>query len=164
MEAKNYAARVADKGKKHDYGPPHPHILRAFAEKAMERVEGVADPDGDVSMMDEEEKKVLQAKKLSAETEVGRQIGSLLGYIDGHRSPTELAESIPYFRVKECYSPKGTKETDKRAVVTWCFKENSEYEKALIAACGAVGGARQVGPAPRSAMERLMEAALDKLK
>ena len=42
MDAKNYAARVAEKGKKHDYGPPHPHTLRAFAEKAMGKVEGQA--------------------------------------------------------------------------------------------------------------------------
>ena len=125
---------------------------------------GTGDPDGDVSMMDEEEKKVWEAKRLTAETEVGRLIGSLLGYIDGHRTPGDLAASIPYFRVKECYSPKGTKDTEKKAVVTWCFKENSEYEKALVTACQAVGGERQVGPAPRSAMERLMEAALDKLK
>ena len=109
LEAKNYAARVQEAGKSHGYGPPHPHILRAFAEKAMERVEEVAGED--VEMQDNEEADLAKAKKLSEETELGRQIGALLGFIDGHASPTDFGDPNPFLQCKGTLQQKKVRRT-----------------------------------------------------
>ena len=151
-EAKSYQKAVEDQGKGHTLGPPHPHILRAFVGGAAAEMREKMNAEVTVMIDDSTENKEATMAELEAFCKV----------MDAEVHPRDIALKIPYFRIKEAFSTK-TEDSDKLAIITWCFADrNSKEEKALNLACEAAGGARQIGPAPRGAMERILELALTK--
>ena len=154
-EAQQYTKAVEAKGRGHGLGPPHPHILRAFLQAAV-----------DLKKTDEQQDQ--QAMQDTGEPEWKHTLQKFIEQIDKSSSAEAVAKSVPYFRIKSAWADKSAAEEDKQAIVTWCFGQemhNSAVPEHLLQACTAAGGTERVGPAPRGQLERLLEGwLLKKLK
>ena len=160
-EAQQYTKAVEAKGRGHEMGPPHPHILRAFLQAVVEipqKKPEEADPQAPAA----------QAMQEDTEPEWKPTLQNFIGQIDSAPSVDKVAKMVPYFRIKSAWADKSVKEEDRQAILTWCFApdmHNSAVPEHLLAACAAAGGTEKVGPAPRGQLERLLEGwLLKKLK
>ena len=133
--------------------PPHPHILRAFVEGvAVDMRKKMA---ADITVMIDDTPENKEATAVALET--------FNKEMEAAPHPRGIALRIPYFRIKEAWAAADTDKSDRMAIITWCFADKqTQEEKALNNACELAGGARQIGPAPRGAMERILENTLTK--
>ena len=166
-EAMQYTKAVEEKGRGHGMGPPHPHILRAFLQAAIEDSKPQKQQTTGTAQAQQQPEQ-QQAMQEDTEAEWKPTLQRFVEQIDKEKSADAVAKLVPYFRIKSAWADKSAAEEDKKAIMTWCFgpeMHSSAVPEHLLQCCTAAGGTERVGPAPRGQLERLLEGwLLKKLK
>ena len=87
-EAQQYKQAAEAKGRGHEMGPPHPHILRAFLQAVV---------DSPPKKPEEQEQQVMQD---DTEPEWKTTLQTFATQIDAASSAEKIATMVPYFRTK----------------------------------------------------------------
>ena len=159
-EALQYTKAVEAKGRGHGMGPPHPHILRAFLQAAVEDSKPKHSTAAAGEQTTAQQQQEQQPMQEDTEAEWKPTLQQFVEKMDKEKSADSVAKMVPYFRIKSAWADKSAAEEDKKAIVTWCFgpeMHNSAVPEHLLQACTAAGGTERVGPAPRGQLERLLE-------